>query len=169
MKCNQSRIWTRVAVSISCDDKHYTTGTSFVGNLLGTYKLNVFTSLGLLQLCIIFFAFCLLICLFYRSKYSNFSFQFFFQSNFFEYWFPYCIHLYTWSNQQVTVTQHMCWLFKAFKELYSCLIVLPFWEKIQLAKVNGKIKILFHCYSPLLKKTNIRALSLLFAINKITQ
>ena len=28
MKCNQSRIWTRVAVSNSCDDNHYTTGTS---------------------------------------------------------------------------------------------------------------------------------------------
>ena len=27
MKCNQSRIWTRVAVSNSCDDNHYTTGT----------------------------------------------------------------------------------------------------------------------------------------------
>ena len=30
VKCNVlSRIWTRVAVSISCDDNHYTTGTSF--------------------------------------------------------------------------------------------------------------------------------------------
>ena len=28
MLCNQSRIWTRVAVSNSCDDNHYTTGTS---------------------------------------------------------------------------------------------------------------------------------------------
>ena len=28
MKCNQSRIWTRVAVSNSCDDNNYTTGTS---------------------------------------------------------------------------------------------------------------------------------------------
>ena len=23
---------------------------------------------------------------------------------------PYCIHLYTWSTQQMTVAQHMCWL-----------------------------------------------------------
>ena len=29
MKCNQSRIWTHVAVSNSCDDNHYTTGTSW--------------------------------------------------------------------------------------------------------------------------------------------
>ena len=29
MKSFSSRIWTRVAVSISYDDKHYTTGTSF--------------------------------------------------------------------------------------------------------------------------------------------
>ena len=28
VKCNQSRIWTRVAVSNSCDDNHYTTGFS---------------------------------------------------------------------------------------------------------------------------------------------
>ena len=28
MKCTKSRIWTRVAVSNSCDDNHYTTGTS---------------------------------------------------------------------------------------------------------------------------------------------
>ena len=27
MKCNQSRIWTRVAVSNSCNDNHYTTGS----------------------------------------------------------------------------------------------------------------------------------------------
>ena len=30
MKCNQSRIWTRGAVSNSCDDNHYTTVTLFV-------------------------------------------------------------------------------------------------------------------------------------------
>ena len=28
MQSVSSRIWTRVAVSISCDDNHYTTGTS---------------------------------------------------------------------------------------------------------------------------------------------
>ena len=27
-----SSIWTRVAVSISCDDNHYTTGTSVLDN-----------------------------------------------------------------------------------------------------------------------------------------
>ena len=27
MQSTSSRIWTRVAVPISCDDKHYTTGT----------------------------------------------------------------------------------------------------------------------------------------------
>ena len=36
----------------------------------------------------------------------------FFLSNLFDYWFPYCIHLYIWSTQQVTVAQHMCWFFK---------------------------------------------------------
>ena len=30
MKCNQSRIWTRVAASNSCDDNHYTTGISIL-------------------------------------------------------------------------------------------------------------------------------------------
>ena len=29
-----SRNWTRIAVSISCDDNHYTTGTSFIGTLI---------------------------------------------------------------------------------------------------------------------------------------
>ena len=33
-----SRIWTRVAVSISYDDNHYTTGTSVLGNY-GDYTL----------------------------------------------------------------------------------------------------------------------------------
>ena len=36
MKCNQSRIWTRVTVSNSCDDNHYTTGTSTRDVLLWT-------------------------------------------------------------------------------------------------------------------------------------
>ena len=30
MQSVSSRIWTRVAVSISYDDKHYTTGTKYV-------------------------------------------------------------------------------------------------------------------------------------------
>ena len=34
-----------------------------------------------------------------------------FLSNLFD-WFLYCIYLYTWSTQQVTVAQHMYWLFK---------------------------------------------------------
>ena len=37
----------------------------------------------------------------------------FFLSNHFDYWFPYCIHLDTWSTQEVNVAQHMCWFFKA--------------------------------------------------------
>ena len=42
--------------------------------------------------------------------------QFFSLSHrFFDYWFPYCIHLYTWSAQQVTVAQHMY----CFKTSYS--------------------------------------------------
>ena len=32
---------------------------------------------------------------------------------FFNYWFPYCIHLYTGSTQQVIVAQYMCWFLKA--------------------------------------------------------
>ena len=35
MKCNQSRIWTCVAVSNSCDDNHYTTGTSILCTNIG--------------------------------------------------------------------------------------------------------------------------------------
>ena len=31
MQSASSRIWTRVAVSISYDDNHYTTGTSMIG------------------------------------------------------------------------------------------------------------------------------------------
>ena len=46
MQSVSSKIWTRIAVSISCDDNHYTTGTSYdpsplvgVGtSLLGGYK-----------------------------------------------------------------------------------------------------------------------------------
>ena len=34
MQSISSRIWTRVAVSISHDDNHYTTGTSSIGVLL---------------------------------------------------------------------------------------------------------------------------------------
>ena len=44
---------------------------------------------------------------FYLCSYS------FFSSNLFNYRFPYCIHLYTWSTQQVIVAQHMCWFLKA--------------------------------------------------------
>ena len=34
---------------------------------------------------------------------------FIFLSNLFNYRFPYCIRLCTWSTQQVIVAQHMCW------------------------------------------------------------
>ena len=37
----------------------------------------------------------------------------FFSSSLFNYRFPYCIQLYTWSTQQVIVAQHMCWFLKA--------------------------------------------------------
>ena len=39
--------------------------------------------------------------------------QVFFSSSFLNYWFPYCIQLYTWSTQQDIVAQHMCWFLKA--------------------------------------------------------
>ena len=60
-------------------------------------ELNVLTWLGLLLICMIFF--CAHI-------------QIVFSSNLFNYRFPYCIHLYTWSTQQVIVAQHMCWFLK---------------------------------------------------------
>ena len=37
----------------------------------------------------------------------------FFSYILFNYRFPYYIHLYTWSTQQVIVAQHMCWFLKA--------------------------------------------------------
>ena len=36
------------------------------------------------------------------------------QPGLFDYRFPYCIHLYTWSTQEVTIAYHMCRFFKAF-------------------------------------------------------
>ena len=38
MQSVSSRIWTRVAVSISYEDNHYTTGTSSTDNI---YKISV--------------------------------------------------------------------------------------------------------------------------------
>ena len=38
MQSVSSRIWTRVAVSISYDDKHYTTGTSYVDHASAVKK-----------------------------------------------------------------------------------------------------------------------------------
>ena len=38
MQSVRSRIWTRVAVSISCDDNHYTTGTSNVREIERDWK-----------------------------------------------------------------------------------------------------------------------------------
>ena len=66
--------------------------------IFGTYKLDVLTWLGLLLLCMMF----------YLCSYSDF-----FSSTLFDYWFPYCIQLNTWSTQQVIVAQHMCWFLKA--------------------------------------------------------
>ena len=37
-----SRIWTRVAVSISNDDNHYTTGTSFEVDLVEERSVNLY-------------------------------------------------------------------------------------------------------------------------------
>ena len=42
-----------------------------------------------------------------------FIFRVFFLSSLFNYRFPYCIRLYTWSTQQVTVAQHMSRFLKA--------------------------------------------------------
>ena len=67
--------------------------------IFGTY--NVLTWLGLLLLCMIF----------YLCSYSDFIL--FLLSNLFNYQFPYCIHLYTWSTQQVIGAHHMCWFRKA--------------------------------------------------------
>ena len=52
MQSASSRIWTRITVSISYDDNHYTTGTSGVHNGVHTFrkgispKLNVIVRLG---------------------------------------------------------------------------------------------------------------------------
>ena len=40
MQSASSRIWTRVAVSISYDDNHYTTGTSSTSNQLRSVNKN---------------------------------------------------------------------------------------------------------------------------------
>ena len=43
MQSVSSRIWTRVAVSISYDDNHYTTGTSYgISTIVGYLMLNSF-------------------------------------------------------------------------------------------------------------------------------
>ena len=42
MQSVSSRIWTRVAVSISCDDNHYTTGTSYKSRI-NIYKFSTDT------------------------------------------------------------------------------------------------------------------------------
>ena len=46
MQSASSRIWTRVAVSISYDDNHYTTGTSYVFHMIDNLSIaiNDFTS-----------------------------------------------------------------------------------------------------------------------------
>ena len=45
-----SRNWTRIAVSISCDDNHYTTGTRVLNMMVNahtrTYRINSYRSLG---------------------------------------------------------------------------------------------------------------------------
>ena len=45
MQSASSRIWTRVAVSISYDDNHYTTGTSEVDVFKPTYNIHCFKKL----------------------------------------------------------------------------------------------------------------------------
>ena len=44
MQSVSSRIWTRVAVSISYDDNHYTTNTSITGNMFIIMELKHFAS-----------------------------------------------------------------------------------------------------------------------------
>ena len=58
--------------------------------------------LGFLLVCMIFF--------FFTCAHIQISFSL---SNLFNYRFPYCINLYTWSTQQIIVAQLMCWFLKA--------------------------------------------------------
>ena len=61
--------------------------------ILRTYNLNVFTSLWLLL---------------YMISYAHITILKN-HRNIFDYWFPFCIYLCTWSTQQFTVAQHSCW------------------------------------------------------------
>ena len=45
MQSVSSRTWTRVAVSISSDNKHYTMGTSNIMNIINDNSFNVHNSL----------------------------------------------------------------------------------------------------------------------------
>ena len=45
MQSVSSRIWTRVAVSISYDDNHYTTSTSNLGNLMLTNLVTILNAM----------------------------------------------------------------------------------------------------------------------------
>ena len=60
----------------------------------------------------------LLLCgIFPPGSYYNFL------SSLFDYWFPYCIHLYTWSIQLVTVAQHMHCFFKtSYSPLFAIIL-----------------------------------------------
>ena len=50
------------------------------------------------------------------------SYSYFFSSNLFNYRFPYCIHMYTWSTKQVIVAQHICWYLKTSNPSMFCSI-----------------------------------------------
>ena len=44
MQSVSARIWTRVAVFISYDDNHYTTGISYLGGKMDKYKAKILVS-----------------------------------------------------------------------------------------------------------------------------
>ena len=47
----------------------------------------------------------------------------------FNYWFPDCVHFYTWSTQAANVAQHICCFFETFSYLSSLSIILTLSHK----------------------------------------
>ena len=92
MQSASSRIWTRLAVSFSYDDDHYTTGTT--------------TRERWTQFC------CYHSMLFYffftRAHIATLLLLLLFSGTLYL-WFPYCINFYAWSAQEIFVAKHLCW------------------------------------------------------------
>ena len=113
--------------------------------IFGTYKLNVLTWLGLLLLCMIF----------YLCSYSDF-----FSSNLFNYRFPYCIQLYSWSTRQVIAAQHMCWFLKASNPtMFSPINYFNFIPQVQMVSLFLPFMV---CHTRLFNLTSYYCLPMFF-------